>query len=399
MFSEIFIKRVFLASSMQRWNDHIRPVELTEIDKRGHQAIIAYIIGKYEEQKGNSFDWKKLIEGLIFEFIFRLVLTDIHPKVFHKIIKEKRKETNEWVIKELEPVLESMGDEFKFNFIRYIEDENYSKLEKEILDAASFFSTKYEFDLVYESNKNTTLNIENTKKEIYSRLEEYKEKSMTKEILKNQKILDFIKLCSQLRFQQRWAQAPRIPKTSVLGHMYFVALISYMCSVEIEASPKRLFNNFFTSLFHDLPEVLTRDIISPVKQGIEGLSELIKEYEKSQMEEIVYPLLPEFIRKDIEYFTENEFASRIKINDETIITTSENIQNKFNKDEFSPVDGEILKACDHLGAYMEAVSSKKHGIKAIEFDEGIERFLDIYKDKEILGINFGKIFDLLGEEK
>jgi len=36
------------------------------------------------------------------------VLTDIHPKVFHKIIREKKKETNEWVLKELGPVLESM---------------------------------------------------------------------------------------------------------------------------------------------------------------------------------------------------------------------------------------------------------------------------------------------------
>ncbi|MGZ7169402.1 MAG: HD domain-containing protein [Halobacteriota archaeon] len=30
---------------------------------------------------------------------------------------------------------------------------------------------------------------------------------------------------------------------------------------------RRRFHNFFGGLFHDLPEALTRDIISPVKRG------------------------------------------------------------------------------------------------------------------------------------
>ena len=37
---------------------------------------------------------------------------------------------------------------------------------------------------------------------------------------------------------------------------------------------------FLCGLFHDLPEVLTRDIISPVKRSVPGLDELIKKIEE-----------------------------------------------------------------------------------------------------------------------
>ncbi len=75
----------------------------------------------------------------------------------------------------------------------------------------------------------------------------------------------FVDLCGRLRFQVRWGQLYRVPRTSVLGHMLIVAILSYLFSLEIDACPKRGTNNYFTGLFHDLPEVLTKDIISPVK--------------------------------------------------------------------------------------------------------------------------------------
>jgi len=122
---------------------------------------------------------------------------------------------------------------------------------------------------------------------------------------------DFIDLCGQLRFQARWANLHRIPKTSVIGHSLFVAILSYLFSLEVGACDRRSINNYFTGLFHDLPEVLTRDIISPVKRSVEGLSELIKQYEKEQMEKEVYGLIPKEWHKDVRMFTEKEFDSII----------------------------------------------------------------------------------------
>jgi putative hydrolase of HD superfamily len=65
-----------------------------------------------------------------------------------------------------------------------------------------------------------------------------------------------------------------------------VAAIIYLSVVNYIETPsnKRKHNNFFGGLFHDLPEVLTKDIISPLKRSVKGLDELIKEYETYQME-------------------------------------------------------------------------------------------------------------------
>jgi putative hydrolase of HD superfamily len=46
---EKIITRFFDGANIQRWNDHVRPVELTELDKQAHKAVIAYILAKMEE--------------------------------------------------------------------------------------------------------------------------------------------------------------------------------------------------------------------------------------------------------------------------------------------------------------------------------------------------------------
>ena len=84
MIQKELIEKIYVAASMQRWMDHIRPVEFTELDKQAHKMTIAFVIAKYEELihgKGR-LDWIKLIEGGFFEFLQRVVLTDIKPPIF-----------------------------------------------------------------------------------------------------------------------------------------------------------------------------------------------------------------------------------------------------------------------------------------------------------------------------
>ena len=84
------IDRLFAAASIQRWNDHVRPVEFTELDKQAHKMVIAYVLAHLEAtDRGAEIDWRKLIEGGIFEFLQRVILTDIKPPVFHKMMREK----------------------------------------------------------------------------------------------------------------------------------------------------------------------------------------------------------------------------------------------------------------------------------------------------------------------
>ena len=53
----------------------------------------------------------------------------------------------------------------------------------------------------------------------------------------------------KLRFQTRWNQTPRVPRTSVLGHSYFVAALTLLMSRDIGCSSCRTYNNFFLRPF------------------------------------------------------------------------------------------------------------------------------------------------------
>ena len=145
-------------------------------------------------------------------------------------------------------------------------------------------------------------------------------------------------------------------------------------------------------MFHDLPEVLTRDIISPVKVSVEGLDELIKEYEKEQMNKEVYGLIPRAWHREIRMFTEDEFSGVIYVNGRRKKVSSDDINGKYNKDRFNPRDGEIVKAADSLGAFIEAHAAIRNGSRSQQFQEAKVEFKNRYGRANIAGINFGEIY-------
>ena len=169
-------------------------------------------------------------------------------------------------------------------------------------------------------------------------------------------------------------------------------MLSYLFSLEINACPKRAVNNYFTGLFHDLPEVLTRDIISPVKRSIEGLSELIKLFEREQMEKEVYRLIPKAWHPEIRMFTENEFESIVTLNKKTKKVSGDDISKKYNKDAYNPRDGELVKAADCLAAFIEAAEAIRNGSPNQEFHDAKLSFRSSYGRMNIAGINFGEIY-------
>ena len=78
MIRKALLLKIFDAAYMQRWNDKVRPVEMIELDKQAHKMIIAYFLGKFEENT-KGFIWIEIIEGGIFELLQRLVITDLKP--------------------------------------------------------------------------------------------------------------------------------------------------------------------------------------------------------------------------------------------------------------------------------------------------------------------------------
>ena len=396
MINPTIIDYIFSSASIQRWNDYPRMVDLVELDKQAHKFIIAYFIAKLEK----DINYTHLIEAGIFEFLRRVVVTDIRPDVFRKALQKKKKQINNWVIEKLEPSIKDIDNGlFLQKFKEYLYDESIYKKERFILKAASYLSTRWEFGIVYQTSQFLN-DIDEVKKEVEEEIEDYYELIGVRKIALNKKLAKIVDLSGRLRFQKRWAQTPRIPETSVLGHMLTVAIFGYFYSVKINACDKRLQNNFFVALFHDLPEALTRDIISPVKYSVDELADIIAQFEVSQIEDKIMPYVPDSMKKEFSYILgmddnnyKDEFENKIMIDGEIKVVED---MHQYNLEKYNPIDGKALKQCDKLSAFIEASLSISHGIKSKELISGKKQTMDGLKT--IQGVDFKAIATIIDEE-
>ena len=375
MITKPFLLKLYEAAQMQRWNDQIRTVELTELDKQAHKMVIAYCLGKREEDLNNkNFDWIEVIEAGLFEFLQRIILTDLKPTLFHRIKEnaEQYKRLNEWVYKRISPVIIPLGGDFCLRFKKYLHDAERN-VNRRIISAAHFYATKWEFDIIERANPKGYA-ISEIKEDIRAKQGKYQDLKSMQELLHSKELTDFVNICGQLRFQIRWSHLYRVPKTSVLGHMLIVAMLAYLFSLEIGVDKKRCINNYFTGLFHDLPEVLTRDVINPVKRAVVGLKDLIKEYERFEMERKIFKLIPKSWHLDMHMFTENEFTD--------ILTSGGRVER----------DGELIKGIDELAAFIEAYLSRANGVQSEDLDTAMRDLRKKYRSKIIGGIDFGRIY-------
>ena len=163
MIKKSLLSFIYESASIQRWNDHIRPwTGFTELDKQAHKMFYAYVLAKCE---GEGVDMVKLIEGGIFEFFHRSVLTDIKPPIYHKLVKEKGEQIDKWVLEQLGDMTDGIGGGFFERMERYFLEKEYSSLEKQILKAAHYYASDWEFQIIYPLNK-LTFGIEQVKTEM-----------------------------------------------------------------------------------------------------------------------------------------------------------------------------------------------------------------------------------------
>ncbi|MDR1856122.1 MAG: HD domain-containing protein [Desulfovibrio sp.] len=366
------LELVFSGAYMRRWNDKLRPMDFQEIDKQGHKMLLAFVFwhnatfaSSLEERLALAVE---IIEGGLFDYFFRLVVTDIKPPVLYRIMenREHYRQLTEYVLGRLRPML-SPTESFWDRMQAWHADGLRETRARRILKAAHMYASQWEFRLLKPLNAFDD-EIEDIDASFRHCLEDLSDVAYMDPALTR-----FASLCGQLRFQIRWTQVSRIPATSVLGHMFIVAAYGYLYSLAIGACAARRVNDFFGGLMHDLPELLTRDIISPVKQSFIGLPELIKEYEHSEMDARILRPLTEAghasLVERIAYLLGLSLGSEFQecVREDGVPRAVEDydvFHRECNVDGLDPKDGGMLKACDVLAAFIEANSSIRGGVSS-----------------------------------
>lgn len=395
------ILKIFEGFSIQRWNDLIRPFELVEMDKAGEKMVLAYIIGKFEENKGKKIDWHWMIYASLFDLLRKIALCDIKAPVQQMLKKEFPEEylrLNEWVLSQYSNLMdENLFSEFsdyvyEKSGTKSISDE--LKRTVRVYEAAHKFATIRELEMISVVNEKERLS--DIKTELEEQIQPYLEFEGLQKLMTHQKAFKFVLKIEQLRFQTRWNQTPRVPATSVLGHCFYVAIMTLLLGRESNPNMcrQRVINNFFSALFHDLPESVTRDIISPVKQATDDLPNIVKKIENEIVSKELVPLMEDFFVNQVIYYTSDEFSNRIQDEAGKIqIVSYEELNEKYNDEKFQPIDGKLVRICDHMSALMEANISIKHGITSEHLEVGLETTVNHYKENQIInGINVYDFF-------
>lgn len=392
----------FAGSFMKRWNDKLRPMELIELDKQAHKMIAAWALYELNSQHLSDDERIQLgrvvVEGGMFEYMYRLIITDVKPPIFYQIKAnpDHYAMLTEWVLEQLEPRVQPLGEEFWQRITTYLRKTDAEGLEgmgRRILAAAHLYASNWEFELIKRLSPEDD-ELAEIDQSFQDGLEAHKDLIGVEDLMQGpaSTLGKFCHLCGQLRFQKRWSQTPRIPETSVIGHMFLVACYGTFFSLAMEACPARLVNNFFSGLFHDMPELLTRDIISPVKKSVSHISELISEYERKELHRRVLGpmraaglgLLAERLTYFLGLEVGSEFQASIRVDGETRAVTDEELETKYNEDRFDPKDGSMLKVCDTLAAFIEAYTALRNGISSDELQQGLFRMRQRYA-KTVIG--------------
>lgn len=111
---------------------------------------------------------------------------------------------------------------------------------------------------------------------------------------KNQNDLErFLLSIRRLQASYRWNSMRRRYPISVMSHLFIISFIAYIIG-NVEGKTRQEITHMMTvALFHDIPEAITGDIVSPTKQAIAGFEELLVIVEK----ELVHKYLLRYIEK------------------------------------------------------------------------------------------------------
>ena len=395
------VLRIFEGFSIQRWNDLVRPFDLVEMDKAAEKMVLAYIIGKYEEKKGSTVDWYWMIYASLFDLLKKIALCDIKAPVQQMLKREYPAEymrLNEWVLNQYRQLIKD--DSLFSKFTIYIGQKAGSlSVPEELKKTMHIYNAAHKYSIIRELEMLSVVNekerLSNIDVELRADIQPYLDLEGLQKLITHQKEFDFVLKIEQLRFQTRWNQTPRVPQTSVLGHCFFVAIMTLLLGRESnpQMCTSRVVNNFFSALFHDLPESVTRDIISPVKQATDDLPNIVKKIEDEIVNKELVPLMDESYVEEVIYYTSDEFSDRIMQDGKIKKVSWDELNEKYNDPHFNPVDGKLVRICDHLSALMEADISIKHGITSSHLTGGREGLLNHYSENQIIsGINVKELF-------
>ena len=167
----------------------------------------------------------------------------------------------------------------------------------------------------------------------------------------------FYAFLSRMKYINRWALMRNTNEENLSQHSHEVAAVAYALCV---IGNRRYGKNYnceraaLLGLYHDMPEILTGDLPTPVKYFNPEIKEAYKKVEDIAAEKLI-DTLPEDLRADFEFL--------------------------FNKKDKDKDLWKIIKAADKISALIKCIEERKAG--NVEFFKAEQSTLDSIKQMNL----------------
>jgi len=294
--------------SIKRWNNFPRVEDITPLDNAWFVIHISLFMAYLEEKKWKKVDKEYLIKKIIFELFKALVLSDINSWTRDYILKTNPEIMEKLEEKVLDYFWEMWDCEFLKRDLKEILNDKSDRLENKIIESAKKFAGHqecvinarvflYAYDVALE--------------EINNYLDKNKVESLNK-ILKNDDYKNYLSHIRRLSHAMRWSWKQRKYGVSVMSHLVIVTFISYILwNLENEKWwDFDVLEMMLKSVYHDIPEAITWDIITPIKNSVEGFRDTLEEVEKKMMDDYFFVYVDKQYKEEIWNYMLDPFSNK-----------------------------------------------------------------------------------------
>ncbi len=382
------ISALEMLTSLQRWNFLPRIETWTETENATYTAHMAYLIAK-ETNESEDFI-KHLLLRIMLQSLRKYEISDISKNTVNILksiqLSDKYKQNDNYFNKLIDyaanktvelfprPIGKTLG--------KYIEDNSElcdRDVSQRIEHIFKYCKCKAALQecltnsLIYENYYKSAI------KEIEKSITEIDEHKIYDEIISKSEA--YLNTVRNLKYLRRWNRINRSIETSVLAHTYVVTLLaivyslnecdtfSYLYSKNYKVDSRLDYLSILRSLFHDLLESLTGDVITPVKTKI---NELASKYGKTDLWEEVENKYKETIRLRMPDSIKED-DKRYSLLDELSLKIPYSVES-------------IVKQCDMSALIIECIFELKANPSINEMQDTYSKYIDRLKNSEWLSI-------------
>lgn len=330
--------------TMVRWNNFPRIEEVTHMDNVWYVIHVALFLAFIEEKNGHKVDREFLIKRIMFNSFSRLILSDINSWTREYILKVDNTIFDKLENKAVDYLLSFDWPENIKSDISSILKNKDKKTELLIIDASKQFAWYLECNInskVFWDMYDVPLN------QIRQRLDYLRKDLKSIDVLlNNDNYKKYLSHIRRLSHSMRWNQQTRTFPISVMSHLAIITFLVYVIWMIENQNWKEydIADLMLRTIYHDIPEAITWDIITPTKKAVEWFEEVLEKVEIQMMDDYIFSFV------DAEYKTQ-VFDFMIK---------------PFSWDLWK-----IAKYADVLSALFEA---------KVEYNYWSEAFWEIYKN-------------------